>query len=171
MLQHPQEQDQAKGSLPLLRLSLRRCRCEVGEHFDAAQLAAWIGDPAAASLLYPAQADQGRSCAAHADAAAKSADAAVSRLVVLDGSWRNTRKLLHLNPCLHRLRRWALVDPPPSRYTIRRAQRADQRSTLEAVCLALDRLENRPGLCRPLLAAFDGWVADRARDAAGRPFA
>jgi DTW domain-containing protein YfiP len=92
------------------------------------------------------------------------------RLVLLDGTWRKTRKLLHANPLLQALPRWPLPAPPPSRYTIRRAQRPDQVSTLEAACLALGHLEGEPARYVPLLSAFDGWVAEQARwAAAGRP--
>jgi DTW domain-containing protein YfiP len=91
------------------------------------------------------------------------------RLVLLDGTWRKTRKLLHANPLLQALPRWPLPAPPPSRYTIRRAQRPGQRSTLEAACLALGHLEGEPARYLPLLSAFDGWVAEQARwAAAGR---
>ncbi len=81
------------------------------------------------------------------------------RLVLLDGTWRQTRQLLRLNPLLQALPRRALPAPPPSRYTIRRAQRPEQRSTLEAACLALAALQGDADRFAPLLAAFDGWVA------------
>ncbi|MBC7730138.1 MAG: DTW domain-containing protein [Microbacteriaceae bacterium] len=87
------------------------------------------------------------------------ADPAGWRLVLLDGTWRQTRQMLRLNPLLQSLPRWALPAPPPSRYAIRRAQRPDQRSTLEAACLALAALQGDAQRFAPLLAAFDGWVA------------
>ena len=87
------------------------------------------------------------------------ADPAGWRLVLLDGTWRQTRQLLRLNPLLQSLPRWALPAPPPSRYAIRRAQRPEQRSTLEAACLALATLQGDAERFAPLLAAFDGWVA------------
>jgi len=81
------------------------------------------------------------------------------RLVLLDGTWRQAHRLLHAHPGLQRLPRWPLASPPPSRYAVRKARREDQRSTLEATCLALGALEGRPAHYAPLLAAFDGWVA------------
>jgi len=43
------------------------------------------------------------------------------RLVVLDATWRKSRKLLHLHPLLQALPRLPLRDPPPSLYRIRKA--------------------------------------------------
>ena len=156
LLQHPLEADQAKGSAALLRLSLQQCRLETGEAFDPKTLAAWLG--AGAALVYP-------------DPGAPEATAPPQRLVLLDGTWRKTRKLLHLNPLLQQLPRIALAAPPPSLYTIRRAHRPQQRSTLEAACLALGAVEGRPAHYAPLLQAIDGWVRSQPRssDAGFRP--
>lgn len=146
VLQHPSEQAQAKGSLRLLRLSLQRCRCEVGEVFDAQALSSWLGASASCLLLYPAGPGE-----------AASAPPPAAQLVLLDGTWRKTRRLLHANPLLQQLPRWALPAPAPSRYRIRRAQAPHQRSTLEAACAALAAIEGDAARYEPLLAAFDGW--------------
>lgn len=178
LLQHPLEQHEAKGSARLLALSLQRCQRLVGERFDPAALAAWLGDggaagapgstdaapPARCLLLYPAAPGEA------AEPPLPLPDPGAWRLVLLDGTWRKTRKLLHLNPALDALPRWPLPAPAPPRYAIRRAQLPGQRSTLEAACGALAALEGRPDRYAPLLAAFDGWVAEQAARA-GRPVA
>lgn len=84
------------------------------------------------------------------------------RLVVLDGTWRKSRKMLYRNPLLQQLPRLALTDMPASRYRIRKAQLPDQLSTLEATCAALAQLEGAAEPFEPLLAAFDGFVAQQA---------
>jgi len=164
LLQHPQEQRQAKGTARLLQLSLRRCRCETAEDFDEATLQQWlhtVPDPRAAVrslLLYPAAPGEAENRAwstAHTPA--------YWQLVVLDGTWRQSRGLLQRHPSLQRLPRLGLSAPPPSRYTIRKAQRPEQRSTLEATCLALAALEGDPARYEPLLRAFDGWVAEASQ--------
>ncbi len=54
VLQHPQEQRQAKNSVTLLRLSLARCEVVVGERFEPAALQALLHRPGrTAWLLYP----------------------------------------------------------------------------------------------------------------------
>ena len=167
LLQHPQEARQAKGTVRLLRLSLQHCECQVGEVFDAAVLG-----PAGSLqtwLLYPAAPDPSTNAATSAAAAPlplplplPDANPSHCRLLLLDGTWRQTRHLLRANPWLHALPRWPLLAPPPSRYRIRQAQRPGQRSTLEAACLALATLEAAPQRYSALLAAFDGWVANCA---------
>ena len=166
ILQHPQEQHQAKGSARLLQLSLGRCRVAVGERFDAAALAGWLAEPTPSGaahclLLFPEAAGVIRPSAAGPTTtpAAPLPQPADIRLVLLDGTWRQARRLLSANPLLQALPRWPLPDPPPSRYAIRQAHRPEQRSTLEAACLALGALEHRAACYAPLLAAFDGWVA------------
>ncbi len=150
MLQHPAEQHHAKGPVRLLELSLSQCQRRVGEQFDALQLRAWLTRGTA--LLYPVSAG--------ASPNPPGAETAVplNRLVVLDGTWRQSRQLLHLNQRLLALPRFALASPPPGQYRIRKSQSGLQRSTLEATCLALGELEARPAHYAPLLLAFEGWM-------------
>ena len=157
ILQHPDEAMHAKGSARLLHLSLQASRLEVGTRFDEAALAAWCGEGAA--LLYPA--DDRAPVRASLDRPA--------RLVVLDATWRKSRRLLADHPLLARLPRWPLQPPlPPSRYASRRAHRPEQRSTLEATLLALAALDGPQPAHDALLAGFDACQADwLARAAAG----
>ncbi len=83
------------------------------------------------------------------------------RLVVLDGTWRKSRKMLHANPLLQQLPRLSLQDLPASHYLIRKARRPDQLSTLEATCAALGQLEGSVEKFQPLLTAFDGFVGQQ----------
>ena len=154
VLQHPQEAAQAKGSVRLLGLSLQACTVQVGDAFDPAALAAWLGPPGASLLLYP-----------DAPGTAPPREGPLPqpvRLVLLDGTWRQARGLLRSHPALQALPRWALPDLAPPRYSIRRAQQPGQRSTLEAACTALGLLEGRPAHYAPLLDAFSGWVSQVA---------
>ena len=81
----------------------------------------------------------------------------VDRLILLDGSWRQSRRLLAANPWLSALPRVGLPELP-SRYAIRRAHRPGQLSTLEAGLHALALLEGAPERFEPLWAAFDAFV-------------
>lgn len=169
VLQHPDEATQAKGSARLLGLSLQHLRCVVATQLDDAVLDDCLGRPGHSLLLFPAEAAAAGRPDGSADGPwAEPCDAVDPRpmpgqLVLLDGTWRQARQMLRAHPRLQALPRLAMADPPPSRYAIRRAQRPQhQRSTLEAACLALGRLEGRPGYYAPLLAAFSGWVAEVA---------
>ena len=155
ILQHPLEIGQAKGSAVLLQRSLRNSRLSTGEQFDAMDLDALLhADGRTSVLLYPDEPGTTQAV----DKSPIPAEAARLRLVVLDSTWRKSRKLLHRNPALQRLPRLALAEPPPSQYTIRKAHRPDQLSTLEATCLALAQLEQAPERYAPLLSAFGGFV-------------
>ncbi len=172
ILQHPQEVSQAKGSARLLHLSLARSQLHTGEIFAPAVLQALLQQPWPESmdaapkstakrapvhsiLLYPHQ---------PTDAAPDPlplTEPARLRLVVLDGTWRQSRRMLQDNPLLQALPRLALSPSLPSRYHIRRAQRPGQLSTLEACCHALRQLEQHQQPYQSLLQAFDGFVAQQ----------
>ena len=166
ILQHPLEVHHAKGTARLLHLSLPHSRMEVGEQFDAQQLHAWLRqgwhrDAALPRtlLLYPESPPDPTLPLLPAPPlpAEWLADPGRLRLVVIDGTWRKSRKMLYLHPLLQQLPRLALHALPASRYAIRRAHRPGQLSTLEATSCALAQLQ--PGLnVAPLLAAMDALV-------------
>ena len=157
ILQHPLEVRNAKNSARLLHLCLAGSRLEVGEAFAPGHLAALLGaDGRTPLLLYP---DTPPALPAPAPSPPRPEDVT---LVVLDATWRKSRKMLHLNPLLQSLPRLALHDVAPSAYRIRKAHAAHQLSTLEAAALALGRIDGDPGRYAPLLAAFDGFVQQLA---------
>lgn len=173
MLQHPLEVGQAKGSARLLHLSLSNSRLVTGEVFAPSRLQALLGTPSPQQagvrqpkhviLLYPdTPEDQalGRAAAPLLEPALLREPSQL-RLIVLDGTWRKSRKMLYLNPLLQQLPRLALRDMAASSYLIRKAHRPDQLSTLEATCAALAQLEGGIEPFARLLAAFDGFVAQQ----------
>jgi DTW domain-containing protein YfiP len=159
ILQHPLEVRNAKNSARLLHLCIAGSRIEVGEAFDRAALHALLyADGRVPLLLYPETPGEP---AAPFDAALLAQPDRL-RLVVLDATWRKSRKMLHLNPELQTLPRLALHDVPASAYRIRKAHAPHQLSTLEAAAVALAQLEGDAGQYRPLLQAFDGFVQQQA---------
>jgi DTW domain-containing protein YfiP len=162
ILQHPMEVTNVKGSARLLHLSLEGSKLIVGEAFAAAELQQLLAGKTNV-LLYPdTAADQslGMSSPPAFDPAWQEQPSSL-RLVVLDGTWRKSRKMLYLNPLLQQLPRLPLRNTPPSHYLIRKAHAPDQLSTLEASCYALMQLENDCARYHPLIAAFDGFVAQQ----------
>lgn len=171
VLQHPQEQRQAKNSVTLLRLSLAHCEVVVGERFAPAVLQALLQRPGCDTrLLYPDV------LAAPAPPTSPAIAAPLPlRLVVIDATWRKSLRLLLEHPPLAALPRLCLTAPAPTRYrAIRAARRADQVSTLEATVQALAMLEGPTFDAAPLLQAFGRFVAGVAdrqppRPCPGRP--
>jgi DTW domain-containing protein YfiP len=170
ILQHPLEADNPKGSARLLHLCLPHSRLLTGEVFtDEALFGAPSGSVEASNrarqslLLYPDM-PQDRALGIAAPPALPPEalrKPGLLRLVVLDGTWRKSRKMLYLNPALQHLPRLSLKDLPPSRYQLRKAHQPDQHSTLEATCAALVQLEGDARKFEPLLTAFDRFVGQQ----------
>ena len=167
ILQHPQEEHHAKNSARLLHLSLPGSRLVVGEMFDETALQALMPTPRYTVLLYPPTDYVDHTPPVPLDAA-KLVNVDGVRLVVLDATWRKSRKMLHQSPPLQRLPRLALDQLPPSRYAIRKAHAPGQRSTLEASCAALAQLEGNTARWQPLLSAFNRFVVQHMRFATNR---
>ncbi|MFS2032786.1 tRNA-uridine aminocarboxypropyltransferase [Polaromonas sp. CT11-55] len=159
ILQHPLEAGHAKNTGRLLHMSLPRSRMLTGEIFEEAELRAAMAEtPAYTVLLYPPTSQDDEVPALDLE---RLKDPSRVRLVVLDATWRKSRKMLHLNPLLRRLPRLSLEDVRASAYLIRKAHKPGQLSTLEAACVALAQLEGDAGRYQPLLQALDGFVAQQ----------
>ena len=161
ILQHPLEIHHAKNSGRLLHLSLSGSRILVGERVDAREWEEVLTEPKYTVLLYPPTEAAGTMPAPGPDLI-RMKDPAQVRLVVIDATWRKSRKMLHLNPGLQQLPRMALDAVPSSRYLIRKAHKPGQLSTLEATCAALAQLGGNAEALERLLAAFDSFVAQQA---------
>ena len=174
MLQHPLEVSNAKGSARLLHLSLQHSQLLIGEQFDEQQLLQLIGKPSYLPemvpvhtvLLYPDTTENDAQDIQTLPAPkfvleTSGVQASQIRLIVLDATWRKSRKMLYRNPVLQGLPRFSLADIPASHYRIRKAHKADQLSTLEATIYALMRLENAEDEYLRLLDAFDGFVGQQ----------
>ena len=167
ILQHPLEVHEAKGTARLLHLSLTNSRMMTGEVFDATL----FDSPKRSILLYPEtppNSTLGLAVPPVLDGSWLITPSEL-RLVVIDGTWRKSRKMLYLNPALQQMPRLVLQDPPAShdrrerRYTIRKSHTADQHSTLEATCVALAQMEGDQIKFESLLTAFDGFVTQQSR--------
>jgi len=160
ILQHPMEMVQAKGSARLLHLSLLGSQLLHGEVFGAALDVALQG-PRRNLLLYPeARSGLADGLPAPVPDTTWLLQPDQLRLVVLDGTWRKSRKMLALNAQLQHMPRLSLTTVPASRYLIRKAHEVHQLSTLEATCAALAQLEGSGVAMQPLLDAFDGFVGE-----------
>ncbi|MBD8723059.1 DTW domain-containing protein [Oxalobacteraceae sp. CFBP 13708] len=135
ILQHLLEVGNAKNSARLLHLCVNGSVMATGEAFDAGVLDSLLhADGRTPVLLYPATPDD---TGLPVPPTLPALPAKAVRLVLLDATWRKSRKMLYLNPALQRLPRLGLTDVAPLNYRIRKAH-------------------------APLLDAFDGFVAQQA---------
>lgn len=157
ILQHPLEVDHAKNTARLLHLSLPGSQMLTGEVFDGHSLQGTAQAGTYTVLLYP---QTEHDPAPVADPVLLQ-DLKQLRCVVLDATWRKSRKMLYDSPWLQQLPRLSLDVVPASQYAIRKAHKTGQISTLEATCAALAQLERNTEKYQPLLYAFKGFVAQQ----------
>lgn len=129
ILQHPLEARHAKSTVPLLQLALPELQRIVAEHMvppPPPEHGRWW-------LLYPGDeaVDIDRTAPARLD---------IGGLIVLDGTWRKTRLLRHLNPWLNNLPALSFSRAPAGRYAIRKGPGGQALSTLESLAHVLDKL-------------------------------
>jgi DTW domain-containing protein YfiP len=170
ILQHPQEQDVALGSVPLLLLGLARADRAIGLSWPS--LAGALGreaDPKRWAVMYPGSLKQPVRQKApivlleKSGAPAESLD--IDGIVVLDGTWSQAKALWWRNAWLLKLKRLLVFPNEPSIYgRVRKEPRREYVSTLEAVALALDGLGEDPAIGKELRRLFRTMV-QRARDA------
>lgn len=149
ILQHPSEADHALNTARLAHLGLPNSQLVVTERVAPAL---WEAYPGQACVLFPGEGSQPLQAGAEQP----------MQLIVLDGTWRKARKLLHLNPALAALPRVSLAPIGPSRYRLRKAPAPDALSTVEAIVQALETLEPESSyqeLLKPFEALIDGQIA------------
>lgn len=158
-LQHPREEDVAIGTARMASLVLEGSELEVGVDFSQSRrLAHALADPARPPVLLfpgPTATDLDRAPPSHP-----------VRLVVIDGTWHQAKKIVRVNPLLRSLPRYAFTPPAPSSYTIRREPRDDFVSTIESLAHVLSILEGDPSIAEALTAPFRAMVETQVRYAA-----
>lgn len=165
ILQHPDEAPNAKNTAGLLHLSLKNSQLQIGEHFVAQDLDSWLfADQKQPLLLYP-EIPEYKALGLTAPQPLPALNLMTAnqlRLVIIDATWRKSRKMLYLNRALQSLPRMMLTETPASIYKIRKAHSENQLSTLEASCYALQQLEQQQVDYAPLLNAMNLFVAQQS---------
>jgi DTW domain-containing protein YfiP len=151
LLQHPKERDLAIGTARMASLCLPSAELHVGVDWGASSaLARALSDPERpAALLYPGPG---------AVDVLEDPPARPITLVVIDGTWWQTRNVLRRNPALAALPRYAFRPPSPSDYRIRREPHAACVSTIEALAYVLGALEGDPDRFRAMLKPFRAMI-------------
>jgi DTW domain-containing protein YfiP len=166
LLQHPRERDKAIGTARMASLCLPNSELHVGVEFDDTSALARVLQEADGSvaLLYPGEDSQ--------DVSLLSEGARPRTLIVVDGTWWQTRKMVRRNPLLATLPRVAFTPLRPSEYRIRKEPAEHCVSTIEALMYVLGALEGNlerfTGLLDPFRAMVDAQIDCRHRLRAGR---
>ncbi|WP_286718481.1 tRNA-uridine aminocarboxypropyltransferase [Thalassolituus sp. UBA2009] len=129
--QDPTEARHPLSTAPLLHKSIAGSRLLVADCLQPQDIFA-AGEQSTTALLYPFT---------HKPALAEDARIHIRQLLILDGTWRKVRRLLHLNPWLNDLPHIALTPQQPSGYAIRASQQRGGLSTIEAGVSALQWLD------------------------------
>jgi DTW domain-containing protein YfiP len=143
ILQHRRERTHPFNTARIVRKSLQNASLIV-DNID--QLAARLSLKPRAGLLYPGP---GAPLLADVPVAERP-----EQLVILDGTWHQTKTMLRDIPALQTLPRYRLAPASPSRYGIRREPSAMLISTLEATIAALRVLEPELRGLEQLMDAF-----------------
>ncbi len=80
------------------------------------------------------------------------------KLVVVDGTWSNAKKVVEKCPLLSKLPRLKFFPDKPGNYRIRKEPEAHCLATIEATAFVLEKLERAPDRFTPILSAFDSMV-------------
>jgi DTW domain-containing protein YfiP len=156
ILQHPTEAKQIKGTAILAALSLQKAKLWVSESVEeVSDLLAWLNNHKQTYLLYPPTEEQNSSTQVHRTEQLKAIPAEDYQVLVLDGTWRKTFKMLQLNQQLADLSRVVLEPETESKYIVRKQKDQNSLSTVEAVAELLSRLESDAEKFQPLLQAFE----------------
>jgi DTW domain-containing protein YfiP len=149
IVQHPRERYVAIGTARMTHLSLVGSRLIEGTALDDHPALQDIFDEDTA-VLYP-----GETARPFEEWLAKKP----RRLVVVDGTWSQAKKLLRLNPRLAALPRLSFQPSEPGRYRIRKEPTDQHLSTVEATAAVLGALEGEPERFAALLQPFT-WMVD-----------
>lgn len=151
ILQHPTEQKQSKGTAHLAHLCLNNSELLVTERLQDLQDDAQLFLENAILLYPPTEAFAGDLLTASPSLLEEQPNL---KVVVLDGTWKKTHKMLALNPELQRLPRLSLLGVQESNYVIRKQKSVNSLSTIEAIANVLKQLENSQENANQLLDVF-----------------
>ena len=156
ILQHPTEVKQIKGTAKIAQLALTHCTTWVGEQLsELPGLVTWLTENKNVLLLYPEIDNQVKDCQVFDVGQLPKENLGDIRVLILDGTWRKTFKMMQLNPELQALHRVLITPVDYSKYRIRKQKDSQSLSTVEAIYELLSQLENSTEKFKPLLNAFE----------------
>lgn len=159
IMQHPTEVKQVKGTAILAKLGLKKSQMWEAELISqSSELQKWLADNKPIYLLYPPS-DEDKQANQFTDSISAEELAKSHpqdyKVLVLDGTWRKTYKMMQLNSQLQELPRVTIEFEQASSYQIRKQKNAQSLSTIEAIANLLSCLESDADKYNLLLDAFE----------------
>lgn len=147
--QDPTEAKHKLSTTPLIRLNFPDSRLLVADTLNIQDVLSADEALSDMAVVYPFE---------HKEAVAENDKQHIKHLLILDGTWRKVRRLLHLNSWLRDLPHIRLIPEGRSQYHIRQSPRTDGLSTLEALVQTLKWLDSEQDYT-PALMALQRMVA------------
>jgi DTW domain-containing protein YfiP len=135
VLQHPSEKKHSLGTVQLMKKSFQNITIWVGEDFSKNnELNLILNDPShRIALLYPTKESMPQGLKTLP---------AITHLVIIDGTWKKSRKIYLESSNLHTLSAYLIESVGASEYRLRSSSEKNSLSSLEAVISALAIIEN-----------------------------
>ena len=158
ILQHPNETRHAIGTAKIVQLSLKNCETHICKQIDpGSNFEQWL-EKKNPILIYPGEDAEGL------DTLQSQPD---RTLLLIDASWRKSRRMLLESPQLQKLQRVCIQPNKPSNYKIRKVPDPTSLSTLEAIVEILSELEDDQKKYQPLLDTMD-WMINKQIEGMGQ---
>ncbi|WP_460805655.1 tRNA-uridine aminocarboxypropyltransferase [Microbulbifer agarilyticus] len=153
IIQHPQEQKHPFNTGRMAHLCLDSSELVIAETLSEESLKQLLKPRSA--LLYPSLSWLPPVAAIEPGSPQ---GAALEQLVVIDATWRKSKKMLHLQPLLQQLPRVSFSGDMSSNYQVRKSSMENSLSTIESIALAMQQLEPEGGFER-ILQPFNDMVS------------
>jgi DTW domain-containing protein len=153
ILQHPAERNHPFGTARIATLALTNVKLEIAWPGFARNASLEKSIPMPSGILYPSE--------SAIDLADCTPEQRPKNLVVLDGTWNTARTIYRTYPNLRTLPHYKLTPKVQSGYKIRKAPKAEHRSTIEAIWQALSILEPQNDETVYLVEAFNKMIENQ----------
>lgn len=154
ILQHPQEQYKLLNSARLAHLALKNSKIKVGLSWPSFKSVAGPNEqPSQWGILYLSTSKGSKPCQIF-DRHKKPVDdiSFLRGIIALDGSWKQAKALWWRNPWFLKLNRITLNPDHPS---LRGQTKAEGMSTIEAIAMALNCLDEKPEISESLRTQYN----------------
>ncbi|WP_019531367.1 tRNA-uridine aminocarboxypropyltransferase [Dasania marina] len=156
IIQHPLEATHPFNTGRMAKLCLSNSELIIAETLSNTDLKNMLGIPSA--LLYPSLSWLPATPEIGDSVNEDAITPAIQQLIVIDASWRKSKKMLHLHPALQNLPRVNLSGGLASQYQIRKTSISNGLSTIESIAQAMQQLEHHAEF-KQMLMPFEKMIA------------